>query len=474
MRFTLMSLTAFALLLTCPVPTGIGIHGGLVRASWPEMGMQTGDKPSQVDLHRTIYDNWTKSKLAVSNDGKRIYFPSTEAGVLKLYELTVDKAQLRQIEGTEGGFYPFLSPDNKWLGFFAARKLKKVPLAGGPVEILGDAPNPFGAAWGPNGKIIFTTTAGSGFWQVSESGGEPQRLSIPSVETRESAHRNPVFLPGGKYLLFSIWYGAGRHTIALMDLATGKYKPLVEGSPYAQYATSGHIVFTRPDGLYAIGFNLDRQAVSGREVRLLTDVQIAPKGNRGFFEISQSGSLVYVPRYGEAYELVLVSQDGSATPLPVPRQYYSFPRFSPDGSQIAVNVYEQGSIRTWIVDRAAGRITKLAAAANSQWPIWNPNGKQVYVSADESGPGQWSGCVQGRGIRELRTKGLVAGWPLYDRRRSAQGESGPEPRQLSLVFLTDRLAEVENRAAAGATNQHPQQHVLSGWPLGRLCQGQGR
>ena len=44
------------------------------------------------------------------------------------------------IPGTEGGTFPFWSPDSRFIGFFADGKLKKVPIAGGPPIVLCDAP----------------------------------------------------------------------------------------------------------------------------------------------------------------------------------------------------------------------------------------------------------------------------------------------------------------------------------------------
>ena len=44
------------------------------------------------------------------------------------------------IPGTEGGAFPFWSPDSRFIGFFAAGKLKKVAIAGGPPVVLCDAP----------------------------------------------------------------------------------------------------------------------------------------------------------------------------------------------------------------------------------------------------------------------------------------------------------------------------------------------
>ena len=70
---------------------------------------------------------------------------------------------------------PFFSPDGRWVGFWATGQLKKVPLAGGALVTLCDLViPPHGASWEDNGKILFG--ARGGIWQVSDAGGQPERL----------------------------------------------------------------------------------------------------------------------------------------------------------------------------------------------------------------------------------------------------------------------------------------------------------
>ena len=80
----------------------------------------------------------------------------------------------RALPDTEGAAAPFFSPDERWLGFFVAGKLKKVALAGGAASIIADASQPFGAAWLPDGRIVYAASMAGGLMRVSESGGEPQ------------------------------------------------------------------------------------------------------------------------------------------------------------------------------------------------------------------------------------------------------------------------------------------------------------
>ena len=50
---------------------------------------------------------------------------------------------------------PCFSPDAQWLAFFADLKLKKVPVTGGAVVTLADAPSARGAWWAEDGTIVF-------------------------------------------------------------------------------------------------------------------------------------------------------------------------------------------------------------------------------------------------------------------------------------------------------------------------------
>ena len=50
---------------------------------------------------------------------------------------------------------PFWSPDGGSLGFFAGGKMRVFVFDDGSVRDLADAPSPRGAAWHPNGDIVF-------------------------------------------------------------------------------------------------------------------------------------------------------------------------------------------------------------------------------------------------------------------------------------------------------------------------------
>ena len=92
---------------------------------------------------------------------------SDRNNVLWIYEPGSQEAT--SLANTEGANFPFWSPDGGSIGFFANGKLKKMSLAGGPVQTLCDASTGRGGAWNKDGVILFTPsgTLGVGLYRIS-------------------------------------------------------------------------------------------------------------------------------------------------------------------------------------------------------------------------------------------------------------------------------------------------------------------
>ena len=131
-------------------------------------------------------------------------------------------------------------------------------------------------------------------------------------------------MPGGKAVLFSIEgsinpdYGE----IAVLSLATGERRVLLEGGTNPRYAASGHIVFARAGAILAAPFDLSRLEVTGPAVTLIEGIRIEEWG-AAQFALSTEGTLVYVSG-GPAWigKLTWVDHQGISTPLAAPAQAY--------------------------------------------------------------------------------------------------------------------------------------------------------
>src|SRR5207247_10366673 len=93
----------------------------------------------------------TDHDLAISPDGSHIVYragpgPSAQA---QMVVRALNDLEARPIAGTNGARNPFISPDGRWVGFFAAGELRQVSITGGPAISLCKVDGaPRGARWG--------------------------------------------------------------------------------------------------------------------------------------------------------------------------------------------------------------------------------------------------------------------------------------------------------------------------------------
>jgi Tol biopolymer transport system component len=325
--------------------------------------------------------------LAMSPGGRVLVFAGKRGDDRQLFSRSLEQFHATPIPGTEGGSYPFFSPDGLWLGFIADGKIKKVAVAGGPPQIIADAPNCLGATWGPRGAIVFNPYAGSGLSEVPAVGGTPEALLTPDYGQGGWSFSWPEFLPDGNAVLFTSFRGetADTNHVEVFDLESRTRKTLVEGANYARYFPTGHLVFGRGKGVHAAPFDAERRVITGPSVPvpdpIFYDFEI------GLFHLafSASGSLAFIPGGGPIRRrLVSVDLEGRATPLIDGRRGYMYPRFSPDGERLAVTISEPEDTNVWVVDMANQTHTKLTLEGANVFPSWTPDGERVtYLSHRE-------------------------------------------------------------------------------------------
>ena len=132
----------------------------------------------------------------------------------------IGSLEYRAVDGTNGATFVFWKPDGRGIGFFTGGKLKTVPLdAGGAVEVC-DAPvgSRFdaGGTWNSDNVIVFMSQSGA-LQRISASGGAP--APVTELQTGDTAHRWPSFLPDGRHFLYLAQQGkaSGGLRIASLD-----------------------------------------------------------------------------------------------------------------------------------------------------------------------------------------------------------------------------------------------------------------
>jgi len=87
--------------------------------------------------------------LALSPNGSYLAFVAeAKDGSRSLWIRSMSMMTATSIAGTEGASFPFWSPDERRMGFFADRKLKTIDIASGAVRVVADARRASGGAWG--------------------------------------------------------------------------------------------------------------------------------------------------------------------------------------------------------------------------------------------------------------------------------------------------------------------------------------
>jgi hypothetical protein len=134
--------------------------------------------------------------FALSPDGKSIVFVASGDGPQRLWLRRLNKTDAQPLAGTDGADYPFWSPDNRSLGFFADGKLKRIDLAGGPPHVLADASVGRGGSWAVDNTILFAPTAVGSLWRINATGGRPSAGT--TLRPGMIGHLWPQFLPDGQ------------------------------------------------------------------------------------------------------------------------------------------------------------------------------------------------------------------------------------------------------------------------------------
>jgi Tol biopolymer transport system component len=274
-----------------------------------------------------------------SPDGKRIAYVADTNGKAQLGVLLLNDdnspGQTTILTGdapSADNTNPAWSPDGRQLVFQSNRtgnpQIYVVPAVGGAATAFSNQP-PFVShpAWSPDGQtIVFAGGVDvnhTQLYSVPVGGG-----SMPApITNNDRPAGSPVWMPGGKALLFLLTTGSGRHTIALINAdGSGQHDLTTEGplgeTPVA--TTTGRPTTCEPedifptpspDGSWIAFFSLracnnDIFLVDSSGTNL-TNLTNAPAGDIYPSWAPDGSRLVFASNRSGAYRLYIVPRDGS-------------------------------------------------------------------------------------------------------------------------------------------------------------------
>ena len=324
--------------------------------------------------------------MAISADGQKIVFLGISGSQSGLWLRSMDSVSLRPLAGTDGASFPFWSPDNRSVGFFAGGKLKRIDIDNGSVQVLANAAAGRGGTWNRDGTILFATYPSNSIFRISATGGEPEGLMQEA--TQQGLRRFPQFLPDGRHFLYYVIGSPEARGVYVGEIDRPETQRVVDADSPAAY-TSGQLLFVRGGTLFAQDFDPVRLTLGGNPLQVAHHITVDPVMVLAALSASAAGPIIYrtglpsgqrqlawFDRSGK--EIGKVGDPDSAGSVN--------PAVSSDGQRLARNRTVDGNNDIWLLDLGRGVLSRFTFhAAADLFPVWSPNGNRIVFDSDRTG-----------------------------------------------------------------------------------------
>ena len=325
----------------------------------------------------------------ISPDGKRVAFSGNdrENHTIQLYVRALADEEAVVLGDTKEAQYPFWSADGNWVGYYARNEgLMKVPVNGGPPQLICAAGNGKGGAWNATDDILLTTDYNTSIFTVKATGGEPRAVTDLANDKGFNSHRHPQFMPDGRHFIYFA-RGAGKSSaeirFASLDDTT---HTVVTNSKLMGYYASGHLLHVTHGNLVAQPFDPGTGVLSGAPTPLVQDVQAISGAAKGAFSVSTEGTLTYL-RGNATLQSTLTWRDRDNKEI-VPvgdTAAYDLVSLAPDGRSAAVGIIEEqaGTWDIWIMDLARNFMTRFTTDVADDFDlVWSRDSRSLYFASD--------------------------------------------------------------------------------------------
>jgi serine/threonine protein kinase len=324
--------------------------------------------------------------LALSPDGRMLAFvsPDEASGANMVSVQRIGSSAITLLPGTEGASYPFWSPDDAFVAFFADGKLKKVALSGGAPQPLATATSGRGGSWSRSGVIVFSPQAAGWLWKINADGSSLAPVTNKAFDpSRNVSHRWPVFLPDGENFLFTML------TFTSNDDAKGIYVDSLKADPKQVvlarsnlgYANGYLFYLDDKTSLRATPFDPAKRTVGSDSQVIADQVGYQPSISWGTFSVSENGTIVYNATLGATLSvLTWYDRAGKEVGHVGDIGVVANPTLSPDGSRVAIDIADAkaNDVNIWLGDLGRGTNSRFTFDTTEDvGGVWSRDGTMI-------------------------------------------------------------------------------------------------
>ena len=320
-------------------------------------------------------------EFAVAPDGRRIAFPATRAGSSQIWIRDVASGESYAVPDTAGGVLPFWAPDGLQLGFFANNRMKAINVANRQTTDLAEAPAPRGAAWHPNGDIVFAPRGDGGLMR-RRSDGSIQEFTAIDGSHGEMSHRFPVWLDDRRLIFFVRATVAAQSGVWLTTVDDPTTRTRLVSSDANAIGRGNTVIYATQQALVAQRLSDERDGpplrLAGRPVLLGSPVGQSPLNQ---LNASAMGDLlVFGAPQPDARDLRWIDRaDQAHSTLATEVQAWDV-HLAPSGGAVAVTQLDSqlGTLDVWIYEGGRVLPRRLSQAIDvDESAVWSPDATRL-------------------------------------------------------------------------------------------------
>jgi Tol biopolymer transport system component len=339
--------------------------------------------PELVDVMRME----VMSAVAISPDGRQLVvngFDATGTSQLWLRDLRTGSSRLV----AERAFAPAWSEDGSEIAFFAEGKLKRVPAAGGPPQVV-CAAEPESTPWWEGDTILFGQYSQKrGLYRVKASGGQPELVIGPTLPPNLSLPFWPQLLPDEKHFLYVALQpdAEGRAEIT-RELKVGSFGDgetrVVGDIDSRAVAVDKWLLFVRDGTLMAQEFD-PSDGLRGEARPVIDGLHYFRSTGLATFSVSRNGVLAWCAARPPS-RLVWVDRSGMEIETIASAVFDANGRLSDDGKRYVVGMLDarDGVADVWVYDLERGSSQRATfSPVDEKAPVWARDGRTIYYRSD--------------------------------------------------------------------------------------------